>query len=378
VKSIYRSRYLQLIILLAGLFIASRFELNANNYYVSPIGSNDSYSGSITKPWATWQKAFNTASAGDTVYFRGGVWYPTTFVIYDGSGPGHSGTYSNPICYFNYPGETPILDLSHYSYTISVAGLDIRNVTYVTIRNNKQKVLNQWLAGIQFYECGNLWVDQIVEYGSQGYGIWFSGFDTLYLTNCDSYNNLDSLSTELGNRSDGFQISGGGSETDTFKYALITGNRAWNNCDDGMEISISKQFDANNNWMFDNGKFEFGAGVGFKFGPSDIRTPGKRKIHNNIAAFNKGPAFADQNLCDVTDGPVEDIYNNSLYKNELGFASDPCAFDCETGYANVIYRNNLVYLSRNDDLGQIYLTACSYNHQPYVTYSNNTWIDIIR
>ncbi len=371
-----------LTIILNGLLLWNCIDVNAATYYVATSGSSDSYPGTISQPWATWQKAFNSAQAGDTVFFRGGVWYPTSFVVYNGSGPGHSGTYSNPICYFNYPGETPVLDLSHYSYTISAAGLDIRNVTYVkfrglTIRNNKQRVVNQWIAGLQFYQCGNLWVDQMVEYGSNGYGIWFSGFDTLYLTNCDSYNNLDSLSTERGNRADGFQISAGGSETDTFKYAVITGNRAWNNCDDGMEISISKQFEVYNNWMFNNGKYEYGAGVGFKFGPSNVRTPGKRKFHHNLAAFNKGPAFADQNLTDIADGPVSEISNNTSYKCGFGFTSDPNVFDCNSGYAKVIYRNNLVYKSTYSEyLDQIYLTACNYSYPSYAIQNHNTWIPI--
>jgi hypothetical protein len=46
-----------------------------NTYYVAPTGGSDSNPGTISQPWATWQKAFNTAAAGDTVYFRGGVWY---------------------------------------------------------------------------------------------------------------------------------------------------------------------------------------------------------------------------------------------------------------------------------------------------------------
>ncbi len=364
------------------LFMLLHSAVSANTYYVSTTGSNDNYPGTISQPWATWQKAFNSAQAGDTVFFRGGVWYPTSFVVYNGSGPGHSGTYSNPICYFNYPGETPVLDLSHYSYTISAAGLDIRNVTYVkfrglTIRNNKQRVVNQWIAGLQFYQCGNLWVDQMVEYGSNGYGIWFSGFDTLYLTNCDSYNNLDSLSTERGNRADGFQISAGGSETDTFKYAVITGNRAWNNCDDGMEISISKQFEAYNNWMFNNGKYEYGAGVGFKFGPSNVRTPGKRKFHHNLAAFNKGPAFADQNLTSTHEGPVCEMSNNTSYKCGFGFTSDPNMFNCNAGYGKVIYRNNIVYQSTySAHFDQIYLTACNYEYPSYSVQDHNTWVPI--
>jgi hypothetical protein len=31
----------------------------------------------------TWQKAFETPIAGDTVYFRAGIWYPITTTMRD-------------------------------------------------------------------------------------------------------------------------------------------------------------------------------------------------------------------------------------------------------------------------------------------------------
>jgi hypothetical protein len=41
-------------------------------YYVSPTGS-DSNAGTLSAPWQTVQKAFNTATGGQTVCFRGGT-----------------------------------------------------------------------------------------------------------------------------------------------------------------------------------------------------------------------------------------------------------------------------------------------------------------
>ena len=68
------------------LFLAVNSIASAATYYVAPTG-NDTYPGSITQPWLTWQKAFSTAQAGDTVYFRGGVYnIPRT----DGYGIRHS------------------------------------------------------------------------------------------------------------------------------------------------------------------------------------------------------------------------------------------------------------------------------------------------
>ena len=45
--------------------------VSAKTYYVSTKG-HDSNNGTITQPLETWQKAFETAVGGDTVYFRVG------------------------------------------------------------------------------------------------------------------------------------------------------------------------------------------------------------------------------------------------------------------------------------------------------------------
>ena len=72
-------RKIALIVLLALCSVVS-----AKTYYVAPTGGSDYNIGTdINAPWATWQHAFEKAVAGDTVYFRGGVWYPSK-AAYDG------------------------------------------------------------------------------------------------------------------------------------------------------------------------------------------------------------------------------------------------------------------------------------------------------
>ena len=92
---------------------------------------------------------------GDTVYFRGGVWYPSSTAYGNnitlispntGKPVGHNGEPGNPICYFNYPGETPILDCRKMVAPGTapnnryIAGLMMLNVHWInwrglTIRN---------------------------------------------------------------------------------------------------------------------------------------------------------------------------------------------------------------------------------------------------
>jgi hypothetical protein len=45
-----------------------------NTYYVATNG-NDNNPGTLSQPWATWQKGFNSISQGDTLYIRGGTYY---------------------------------------------------------------------------------------------------------------------------------------------------------------------------------------------------------------------------------------------------------------------------------------------------------------
>jgi uncharacterized repeat protein (TIGR02059 family) len=356
----------------------------AKTYYVAPSGGSDSYAGTITQPWSTWQKAFNTAQAGDTVYFRGGVWYPSTCVTHDpASGHGHNGTFSDPVCFFNYPGEIPILDCKNFTSTTNANGLDIRNNTYLkfrglTVRNVKQNVSDQYIAAIQIYQSGNIWLENISSYNNWGHGFQFYSYDTLHVTNCDSYNNADSISVRegIGNRADGFSMGSGPGDADTFKIVYITGCRAWRNSDDGFDIGSTKQYEVSNCWSFLNGYLPEGGGVGFKTTCSYVKIPSKRRIHHTLSAFNSFPAYADQNLLDETSGPVVEYYNNTAYKCQIGFGSDNNAFNCNTGFGLVIYRNNLVYKSRETFYDQTYLTACHNNPPYYPSYTvtdHNTW-----
>ncbi len=88
--------------------------LLADNHYVSPTGSATwAMSISISTPCSA-STAMNNAVAGDTVYFRGGIYYvgqsvagpPTSFQLK----PSHNGTAGNPIKFQAYPGETPVID----------------------------------------------------------------------------------------------------------------------------------------------------------------------------------------------------------------------------------------------------------------------------
>ena len=65
----------------------------ATEYYVAPTGSSDSNDGSIGSPFATFGKAIGSATAGDTIFARGGTYNLSTPRLDRRS---KSGTAANP------------------------------------------------------------------------------------------------------------------------------------------------------------------------------------------------------------------------------------------------------------------------------------------
>ena len=99
----------------SGALQPARAQVAQCTSYVSPTGS-DSNPGSFTAPWQTVKKAFNTATAGQTVCFRAGT-YPAlnspdwictggvnTSPCYSGQ-ENTSGAAGAPVTFTNYPND---------------------------------------------------------------------------------------------------------------------------------------------------------------------------------------------------------------------------------------------------------------------------------
>jgi len=368
----------------------------ARTFYVQDKAYNEDASDlnpgtDINFPWATWQRAFNGATAGDTVYFRGGTWFPT----YDNYGSvtehhpainrGHYGTYSKPICFFAYPpdvavGNMPVLDCVNTHPSVSNhIGLRISDARYVKFRGLSIKNVRawerasgeMWCAGILATDCENLTLEQMTVSYTGGPGYFLKGHDTLYVINCDAHHNCDSLDLELpGNDGDGFNIQAMGERSDTFRITYIHGCRAWNNSDDGFDIGSHMQLDVHDCWSWNNGYLQ-GDATGYKLCSSLLQTASKRRVYNCISAFNEGGGFVDLNLNDDI-GPFMQYYNNTAYKCGEGFGSEVGnMFDCSLHPASVIYRNNLSYASEGYPAG---FSACDYGYPTYVIQDHNTWV----
>lgn len=357
------------------------FALNATTWYVAPTtatpAGNDANAGTIAAPWATWGKAFTSASvvAGDTVLFRGGV-YPSG-AGKNGYSLTKSGTITDTIFFLNYPSEVPILDCDDQPIVVSNTsiGVTVKNNSYVklkglTIRNVMQYDTDDEAYGLVIQNASHIVVENCIVHNIHGAGNWAYVCDELYYINCDSYNNVDSLTTALpGNDGYGFMDINWINTTSSVYYRYC---RAWNNGDDGFQSVSYAYTEYEGCWAFRNGILQ-GAGNGFKMGwINNATAPLNRLYKNNVAAYNryKGWTTNDQ---DYLVG-VLNVYNNTAYHNGYqdyhnpvhGFYIENTALSDEaTETARRIFKNNLAY--DNEDAEVYAMSGAGWTH----TY--NSW-----
>jgi len=113
------------LVLLFLILVLSFGCAQATDYYFSPDGTGDAYT--LENPGDP-SVGDALLQAGDTGYFKGGLYQDKTMAIT------HSGTIDNPITLTNYPGEYPVLNGSQRT-TTDYNGLDIKSVKYINVSN---------------------------------------------------------------------------------------------------------------------------------------------------------------------------------------------------------------------------------------------------
>jgi hypothetical protein len=113
---------------LSTVFVCVSFAFGQPNvsFYVSATG-NDSNPGTQTAPWRTIQHAADTARAGSTVNVRSGIYEELVSIHVSGN------ALDGFITFRSCPGETVVLDATHFTPSGRQGVLTIQNQSYVRI-----------------------------------------------------------------------------------------------------------------------------------------------------------------------------------------------------------------------------------------------------
>jgi len=367
---------------------------NAATYWVTPRGldTNDGQDSSSTGAWLTWQKAFSTAIAHDTVYFRGGT-YATTVTNGNGLRIANSGTAGNYICFWAYQpdyeaGNYPTLDctasgLNAYSEN---DGIRVFNRSYLHFKglqviNVRGPVDEAYVCnGIAGWYINDVIFENCIVHDIDGVGFAMFNFTTVYLTNCDAYN-CGNVTHEIlpGASGTGIAVVSGPAAYSN-AYSYVKGCRAWNNSDQGFTNGGGAGYAVFDScWAWDNGNLAgnlYGNGSGFKY--SYIWTPSTTDsivlVKNCIAA---------KNLCHGFTG-------NDHYAWEGNYSTYNCfSYDNGDGWENLTYTNHIAeygyvnYAPDNESpgFGRVWAnnlaydnyTGAYYNFGGTVTQTTNSW-----
>ncbi len=212
--------------------------------YVAPWSKDDSGDGSWEKPYYNLQVAINKAQPGDTIYVRGGSYYPT--YQQDGSKTtiriDKSGTADAWFTIKTFPGEFPVLNFKSQPKRQSIRGMLITG--------------NYWhIYGLHITQAGDNGIKlegshNLIErctfsynddtglqlgfghdfsasgHGSSNDGSWCAYND---IVDCDSYLNYDS--DNRGSDADGFACKMHNGKGNRFIRC-----RAWHNADDAWDL----------------------------------------------------------------------------------------------------------------------------------------------
>jgi hypothetical protein len=310
------------------IFILINLDAHSSVYYVASNG-NDNNPGTFIKPWLTWQKGFDVAIAGDTVFIRGGIYY-TSGTIHGGQCigvflTGKNGKADSRITIQTYPGETPVLDGSTMAANSGRCGIYLSNCSYLTLKGLTVRNVKEYgqfkgcplAESILLAKCTNIKFEKCVVNGC-GDGFGTSGFcDYIDFLNCDAFGNIDFC--DEGGYSNGWTLTmylnPGVYASGT--HVSLTGCRSWGNSDDGFDMyGANGYFTYIDCWAFDNGRYN-GNGDGFKSHPKgSIESGVQRKFIRCISFDNKGSGFTS------TTYVIENMYNCISYnngKNGIGY-----------------------------------------------------------
>ena len=344
----------------------------AARYFVAPAG-DDADSGTMQRPFLTLQRAQTAAVAGDTVYARGGTYTMRTAQVAAYSGIWayvtnltKSGTSTNRIKYWAYPGERPVFNYTNvnpsgfrvHAFEVTGSWLHLRGLEVVGVQVNITTANTQSIGFSTNGGANNIY-EQCSVHDGQAIGFYLTrGANNLFL-NCDAYRNYD-YTSRAGGGVNGGNVDGFGNHPNAGSVGNVyRGCRAWFNSDDGYDcISAHETTVFEHCWAFYNGYspgfVSRGDGNGFKAGGYGSAALGgiPANVPRNTTRFclavrNKANGFYSNHHLQGSDW-----YHNAAYQNQTNFdllnrrARNATDYLTDVpGYAHVL-RNNVSYLPR--------------------------------
>ncbi len=342
----------------------------AGEWFVSPTG-NDAYPGTIDLPFASIARGQTAASAGDTVWLRGGEYkYSGTTGSQNAVLFNKSGTPTNPINYFAYPGETPAFDFFDYQPVQRIRGFSVQadwlHFRGLEIRGVQQVITNvneSWGIRVENRADNNVF-EQLNLHHNEGPGLFIADGGGNLIINSDSHDNYDP--DRGGENADGFGIHSNDAGN------RIVGSRAWNNSDDGFDfINAPAAVSLVDSWSWRNGYIPgtstaAGNGAGIKAGgfglnsatfPAPAEVP-RNLIEGNLSFNNRAQGF----YANHHPGAIDWI-GNTAFGNPKGF--DLLNDVVPANWPAEHYLRNNVSYGNNQDLANA--------DQALIDDENNTW-----
>lgn len=341
--------------------LAATGQVHAAEFYVAPTGS-DSNAGSMAEPFATLQKGHDAASAGDTVWLRGGTYKPTKQIKLSKSGQSDA----QRIKFWAYPGELPLLDFSGYVSTNTAADVPALLVTGDWLHLRGFEIANvpvgasddHSISGLRSEGASNNTFERLDIHHIFGPGLFISkGTGGNLILNVDSHDNYDKDGSQGdGQNGDGFGVH----YQETGPSTIIRGCRAWLDSDDGYDL-ISQEVPViiENSWAISNGYSDGGAGKpssgngnGFKVGSS--KTGIRHIVRNNVAWKNRAAGFYANHSSGGNTWLNNTSYMNAVQYNMLASpAGDSASTIILTGALAHKMRNNIGFPNKNTNMGGV-------------------------
>lgn len=343
--SVYSSLRTSLVLLTAAVLSlwSANHGFAVTSWYVATNGL-DSNSGASNAPFATLMKAQSVAHYGDTVWLRGGTYYPN--YITKTNLPWKVVNYitNNGISYLAYSNELPVFDFSHVYFDPPT-----NRVTAFQINANHCVFRGFDVVGVPIIytntskppqsECFRInngsWnlFERLRMHDGHGIGWYLTDGASNLVLNCDAYNNTGVESYSQGNI-DGFGCHG---TKTSYTGNVFYGCRAWNNSDDGFDlIHCYAKAVIDHCWAFYNGYFTNGAATG---GNANGFKSGGFGVGSSAKSYPNPPPRHVTQFCLAVGNGANGFYAN-FHPDGLDWINNT-AFRNSTDYNMVCNTNNV-------------------------------------